>query len=451
MKNIFIVIITFFISNNMAAQVIPRDVIAIPGTHSTSYDWHPQINAMKNIGEYEIREVFSPSLWNWQATIPVNVVNTDSMVNVQNHNFTNVLGIGHDVGGLTVRGLMETNPDVSGALLVGTPNRGSSFFREIIFSDNNGLSNMEKWLNNLEQWKGDIECPDCDKTKALKDLIERIKKEEYAKGAINDPNGYYNTLPAISGPVGIIWGNSGEQTLGDLLGSTGGSSSESFIDIEGCADRLKSIREASIEQEEFIDRLDLVTSVFTSVTNFFKIQVKKKDEKGEPLGLGTILTNVSSFITSITNTIKQTIINSSDITTKNKELLLCELANQRLESEWRLRIIGGNSEVGFEEVINPNYNAALCQQYSYQCEFNTQDPAHSTYCYNVQLYCHNTQQIIVTEPTDLVFTKTEQTYPGVEAKMILANHYQEQQYAKYKTTYDHFFQNSHDELYIPKK
>lgn len=450
MKNILILIKAIFISKNSDAQVIPRDVLAIPGTFSTSYDWHPQINAMKNFGGYEIREVFSPSLWNWQATIPVNVINSDNMVNAPNHNFSGVLGIGHDVGGLTVRGLMQSNTNVTGALLVGTPNRGSSFFREIIFSDNNGLSNMEKWLNNLEQWKGEIECPDCDKTKALKDLIERIKKEEYAKGAINDPNGYYNTLPAISGPAGIIWGNSGDQTLGDLLGSTGGSTSQSFLDIEGCADRLKSIREASLEQEEFIDKLDMVTSVFSSVISFFKIQVQIKGEDGKPMSIDKILTSVSTFITSITNTIKQTIINSSELADDRKELLLCELANQRLEAEWRLRVIGGNSEVSFEEVINPNYNDALCQQYSFQCEFNTQDPAHSTYCYYADMYCHGTQQIIVTEPTDLIFTKTEQTYPGIEDWEIEANHYQEQQYVQHKVAYDHFFQKSHDELYIPK-
>lgn len=410
--------------NNINSQIQPRDVLAVPGTYSSSYDWHPEINLMRNSDDYQIRDVFSPSLFDWNATIPGNVSNLNNMVNHPNHNFDNVLGLGHDVGGLALRGLKQTNTKVTGLILVGTPNRGSNLLRDLQ-SPPGEISKFEKWVTDLDSWKGGVECKDCDKTKKLIEFVKAFKAEKYGEGAINDPNGYYNSLPAPDpNSTAIIWGNAGNQSLATFLGSMGGINPSSFIDLEGCAKRLKQIREAKLKEKKLQQRIDRITGFFSLFTNFFSLKLKDSTKT-----LPNIITEVGGFITSSAELLLKDIKASTEINQEEKDILICELANQRLEAEWRLRVIGGTSKLKKTYVNGPQYNAQLCQTYSYQCQYNQNSPAGSTYCYYASIYCPQTVLTLVTEPTDLVFTKTEQTHPSVGKEFeILANHFREQAY-----------------------
>ncbi len=435
MKHIIILsTILIGISIDIFSQ-IPRDVLAVPGTYSSSYDWHPEIDVMKNTDKYLIREAFSKikdangnyPYFDWKATIAENVNKLNFTVNNPVHNYTNVLGLGHDVGGLALRGLKEINSKVTGIILVGTPNRGSNLLRDLQ-SPEGDSSKIEKWLALLNSWKGGVECKDCDKTKHLIDFVRAFKNENYGKGAINDPNSYYNTLPNPDpNTTAIIWGNAGEQKLGTFLGSMGGINPSSFVDLEGCAKKLKEIREAHLKEKKLQQKIDRITGFFSIFTSFFSVTAKDTTNT-----IASIITKVGNFITTTTDVILKDIKTSKEINEEERNILICEIANQRLEAEWKLRVIGGTSQLKKSLVNGPNYNAQLCQEYSYQCQYNQNSPAGQTYCYYASLYCQQTINTLVADPTDLVFTKTEQTHPSVPAnktfELINVNHFQEQAY-----------------------
>ena len=421
---------------NINSQIQPRDVLAVPGTFSSSYDWHPEINLMRNSDGYLIRDVFSPSLFDWNATISGNVSNLNNMVDHPNHNYANVLGLGHDVGGLALRGLKQVNPKVTGLILVGTPNRGSNLLRDLQ-SPPGVNSNFEDWLKTLDAWKGGVECKDCDKTKKLIEFVKAFKAEKYGEGAINDANAYYNSLPAPDpNSTAIIWGNAGNQTIGTFLGSMDGINPASFIDLEECARRVKAIKEAKIKEKKWDQKLDRVVGFFTLFTNFFSLNLK--DPK---LGVDGLITKVAKFITDGIKLVLDDIKNSKALSQEEKDLFICDFANQRLEAEWKLRIIGGTTKVITTYVNGPQYDPQKCQLYQPMSQWNTSHPNHASYCYYASLYCTNTVLTFVTEPTDLVFTKTEQTHPSVTNNWELrnTNHFQEQAYNNNKSALQYIF------------
>lgn len=461
---IYLLVLFTTFSTAQIEQVKPRDIIAIKGSAASSYDWHPEINKMKALDNYKVRDAFSNMFYNLNGTVPENVENTDDMVNEttgvpSNYNYNEVMAWGHDVGGLVARGLRNENPKVNTLLLTGTPNQGSNLLRDIIGSlPNSTQIPLETWLDNLKDWKGDAKCPDCDKPQKMIDFIKRLKQNsKFLAGGQNDPLAYYQFLPNPDPATTIVlWGKASQQRLGDFLGSMGGISEESFVDIEGCANRLKAIRQAKLENLKLISQIDNVSNFFTFIKNFlFKLLNPAKDKEGK-----TIVPSVTSIVKFLIDEIKRKseelitqIKENEAIDKETKDLLLCELTNQRMEAEWLHRIMSGTGQITITYVPNPTNDASKCTFYDYQCQYNSQHPNHASFCYYADLYCPDKVFGIVTEDNDLVYTRTEQNLPipvKYTGKMDNTNHFQEQQWSRIKPHVDPYFLNKLDPFHIPK-
>lgn len=458
------------VANIISAQIEPikpRDIIAIRGSAATSYDWHPEINKMRTIDRYHVRDAFSNIFYNLNAAVPVNVQNTDDMVNEttgvpSNFNYNEVMAWGHDVGGLVARGLRIENQKVNTLLLTGTPNRGSNLLRDIISnqSTNSTLVPLETWMEDLQKWKGDdVKCPDCDKPQRILDFIERLKdNSDFLQGGQNDPLGYYQFLPDPDPSTTIVlWGQANQQKLGDFLGSMGGISNSSFLDLEGCSRRLKIIRQAKLDNLKLIRQIDQVNGFFGTIKNFLQFTLLKPEKDKDGKITWPSLTNILSKLidqiktesTKLIDNIKQDEV----IQKETRDLLLCELANQRMEAEWLHRIMSGTGQLTTTYVPNPTNDPVKCTYYQNQCQYNSQHPNHASFCYYADLYCPDVYFGIVTEENDLMYTRTEQTLSSnvkYTGKMDNTNHFQEQQWERIKPHVDPYFLNKLDPFHIPK-
>lgn len=437
-KLIAITAVSLFLCHTIMAQP-ERDVLAVQGAPGNSFDWEPEINAMRSAPHnYRIRSVFSILYFSNQNTVPINVVELDRTIKFPLHSgpsYANVLGLGHDTGGLAIRGLKETNSDVTGQILVGTPNRGSNFLRELNSDNASELSPIENFVKNIDEWKGGVDCPECNKTELLLEYLDRIKDQPYSFGAINDPNSYYNLLPEVDhSTTAVIWGNAEGQTIGDLLGSTGGVQYSSNVDLQGCADRLREYAESDIALEEEIRIINSTLGILPSLLELIGGIVDRGHGDGgnvNPFDPRTLWELASELIKSNTETLIADIRARHDIDRDIQDLMICELANQRLEAEWIIKVMGEPTGVQQETIENPNYDAALCTFNTYNCQYNQYHPDHATFCLNQELYCHETVYIWVFEENDLVYTKTEQTIPNsLNEYRIWANHLQEQQWQR---------------------
>ncbi len=113
MKNIILIVAFFIIQQGLYGQIVPRDILAAQGAPGNSYNWNPEINNMKADG-YQIRPAFSIDYFSQSVTIAENVTKFDAGINLPIHNYTNVLGLGHDTGGLAIRGLKAQNDKITG-------------------------------------------------------------------------------------------------------------------------------------------------------------------------------------------------------------------------------------------------------------------------------------------------------------------------------------------------
>jgi len=419
-------------------QAQERNVLGVPGVEHMSDDWHPHFNEMRQQGNYHINEVFSQQWFSTQSTIPINVGNLDLTVKNPVHSYVDVLGIGHDVGGLALRGLTETNNQIDAQILVGTPNRGSNFLRAVNYNQT-GPSNIEKWLQNIARFQGDVECPECGKREMLLEFVERIKGQPYSLGAINDPNGYYSTLARPDEDLtAVIWGDAEGQTLGDFLSA---STFASPIPFRECREELVAIKQAEIRNKELGLVIDQINGGFFGILKKIFKTIKDIIEDPEGTLIGAI-ESVWQVVDSTSETIKSQIEKLEDITDERRNLLLCELVNQRIEAEWVLTIMQGGSELAEQVIEGPDYDPELCEHYTYQCQYNTYHPNHASFCYFAEVHCAQTVIELVPEVNDLVYTRTEQTIEAWPIDMqfrIEANHFQEQLYSYNRVPIDILF------------
>jgi len=448
MKNLIIITACFFLCHILVAQPTPpKDVLAVQGAPGNSYDWQPEINVMRNNG-YLIRDVFSTIYFSTSNTVPVNVTALDETVKIPYHNYSNVLGMGHDAGGLAIRGLRQDNDDITGQILVGTPNRGSNFLRELNNNEVGDLSSIENFVNIIDEWKGGVECPDCNKSELLLEYLDGIKNEPYSFGAVNDPNAYYNLLPEVDhSTTAVIWGNAEGQTLGHFLGSRGGIQYSSNADLQDCADRLRDYAESDIALEEEILLINETRSFFA---RFLNILGAGKDPE---FSISSIIAAIAENIETKAQELIAEIRAEHEIDQQIKDLMICELANQRLEAEWIVKVQGEPSGLVPVEVENPNYDEGLCTSNTYNCQYNQYHPDHATFCLNQELYCHETIYQLQYEENDFVYTRTEQTIPNsLNEYRIWANHLQEQQWERNKVPLMELFNGDRGPAFeVPKQ
>ncbi len=452
-KILYIFLLIPFLINSGYAQghtcngdFTPRNILTVPGAPGNSFRWSPSIMDMKNStsGNYFINDITDSNIFSRKERIPVGITQLQSNINLPIlESPTNILGLGHDVGGLALRGLSESDSRITGQIIVGTPNQGSELLRDLYTEiDVNGNPLIFAFFDDLDRFRGDAKCEDCDKIGALRDQINGLRNSPYGAEGVRNPSSYYNSLsdPDPS-TTAVIWGNAGEQTLSDLLGSRSSIFQSSSIDLESCASTLKAKRESELTSRVVANQINCVTGFGGVITSVVKGIKSFLGEEGIPFTISNAANAIKTIIDTRSEAIKNKIKESKDIDEETRRLLICELANQRLEVEWRIRVSGTNGTFLDIETDNPNYNQELCEEASYNCQYNTQHPNHEAFCITANLYCHDVMTIFRFEESDLVYTKSEQlidNFSGFIAE-VAANHYDEQDYNVIQDPIDFLF------------
>jgi hypothetical protein len=414
-----------------------RQILGMPGPPSTSNLWDSYINQLGSLPPpaYKVEPLFDLGVYSYNSTINTNVNNWINALNVyesQGKNVENVLGLGHDVGGLVLRGL--SNDDrITANILIGVPNRGSNILKEIILND---ASELNDYIAKLVAARGGVVCDDCSKVTLLDRMIKEMQvNENLLKGGATAPlTGYYNNAPIHENTV-VIWGNAGNGGIHSLLGS---NSFLGNVDLVACQKNKKAIWMKETRKLERLRVISRITGIVNIVSSLFSITVPIKDENGKVTGNQIDPLKGFSTILSIANGIKADMEATSRIRDEIRKQLICDIFDNALEAAWKLTIADGKVE-WFTTPPNPIECEKWWEMYP-QGVVNTPctdpDPRvceYDIYCpscwdeYN--LYCNGTQYSQL-EPSDLLYTRTEQTIEGHQPTYeIFAAHGQEQSWS----------------------
>ncbi|RMG88373.1 MAG: hypothetical protein D6714_00845 [Bacteroidetes bacterium] len=335
---------------------------------------------------------------------------------LSNTSFENILGIGHDYGGLVLRGMADGSNALTAVILDGVPNQGSNAIRFAIESEGTaGLSKAQAVIKGVQAIKGGDDCSDCQLVETFETWINELKANEAVFSQMT-PNSdviqtLNQTLPTV--PYVILYGTKESFSITSLMSSfffpnTGDDDHFTRCYLETLQRERQDAKDAIV-----LETIDNTLGFFAGTLNLFK----------EILENGGALTGITEHIlskkTEITDQIRA-------IQEKEKELariLRCELANQLLATEWQLALTE-NGPFLTEIVENvPTYNECLAQ-----CEAEGWE--------DFALYfecipnCQNnvtTVEVLVLQENDGLLTQSEQLLEGAVAAYHLenSNHFQE--------------------------
>jgi hypothetical protein len=346
-----------------------RNVLAVPGAYPTSFLLDRYVNTLSNtppIGPgFKIEPIFDLGVYVRESGLEDNIKRLDLMPqDFPNFNFDNILGIGHDVGGLALRG--TTNLKITGKILINVPNNGSGLMQSFFYPTSKQKEPMS-WIDDLERMSDYEECGYCDKIENIKKYIENILlSEPMLKPASNVPDEYVRSLtkPDPSNTA-VIWSNANGLTLSDLLGRNNGLGP---VDLQACAE-------------------DGIASSFGRIAHDFLMNA----------------INGIAGINEISISERINRINGADRNTRKN--IMCRLSDKKLESDWRLRIV--QDKVTYISETNSSSCESLNKETFKALVSNFLTPNEADVLYFT--YCEPTYSISVIEPTSLLYSKSEQT------------------------------------------
>lgn len=398
-----------------------RNILWLGGIGATSTNWAKFIQSADNQG-YDFNAI---STWNYAPHL--NSVNTSSgQMNgeLNNGNYTNVLGIGHDGGGIVLRQMAnEPNTNLTAIILDGVPNQGSKALEAIL--PHNGISEIDKIIEKLLHFKSNANgCNACGLLSVSQGFFAEIKsfEERYREFLPSSP--LISNLGTPSIPYAIIWGNESDDalTLDRLLGSRSNQAINSGLDT----DYIECFRDEIEDRRQAINaaNLDGLVNSLSGLANSIGKFLKKDSTRA------TALEGVGTTINSIYGAIKS----ERERNRALAELLECELIHQALNAYWNL-IVSDSYEPHYVYIEVPANCEELCA--------DEPDAQVAAWCYYDCLLYGTTEQIVIEyqqyKKHDGLYSEVEQSLSGAaktyEAKGM--NHFQEQ-YWEYMQVRDHF-------------
>ncbi len=422
-----------------------RFLMAIDGAGSLSHDWFNFLNVLRFQKGYKFSNLNDIFTYPYSSPISNGATYISNRINNPPNGLmdvNNVLGIGHDIGGLALRGAQVMNSDLSALILVGTPNNGSSLLRDLLRPQNSW--DFEEWLNSLERFKGKIDCPDCDKITSMRTLLKKLATQALplSGAAKGDNRGYYNGLQ-IPTNTAVLWGNAGINDLNQFIGAAAGPTSSSSIDLAACARREKTVNQILLKNAYLEKKIKTVTGFWSNITKYVDGIIKAGTKPWE------LAKTIGDFISSSSEQALEAIKLQEGISELEREALICSLTDSRLESEWRLRI--ASNELSAANVPNPNFSPSECQYWTNQYSIL---PAayHFMIDMRIEIYCPEYEVTFHVEPHDLVYTRSEQVIPEIDLTYeIKANHFQEQDWGFNGSVLEPLFNGSQGAAFkIPK-
>ena len=387
-----------------------RDVLGVPGAGPTTLDFSTYLNGLKNVPPigpgYKIRDIFSLNLYKLDNSLPENAKSLNTTIDFPGQNNNNILGLGHDVGGLALRGC--ANSKITGLILINVPNNGSGLMQSFFYPKAHQKTPFV-WLDDIEGIADFEDCGYCRKMKNIRSFVESIMASEpMLKPASNVLNEYVLSLTKPN-PINtaVVWSNANGLTLNDLIGRNNGLGQ---IDLQACAEDGIASSFGSLAH-------DFLRNAINGIVGINKISISERINR----------------------------INEAD--SKTRKNMMCRFSDKKLESDWRLRIV--QDKVSY--VTKPN--SSSCESLDKEAftalasNFLTPDEADVLYF----TYCEPTYSISVIEPTSLIYSKSEQTL-GSEyvTKEFKGTHYDPIFIGNYPFLLD-FYDGNYGEAYrLPK-
>jgi len=439
MKNSFNIIIlgvfisfTLLLNGRAIAQNSPpgdpaRNTMWLDGLGATSLGWEEtprdleifyNWDVINIISQYELPEsVYQPELGTFDAA---------DYLEGNLEDYDNILGVGHDIGGLVLRAMSDGSNNISAIVLCGVPNNGSKGIEMAIESTGiDGKSEAQRLIEGIEAIRDGYECEaGCSLVSLFESWIDELEDNEDIYSEMLPNSEVINTLsqeenlPQI--PHAVFWGSMNEFSLTSFLSSLylPNISEEA---ITNCyVDAINAWKdEVNDEREEEV--WDSIFGLFNSIKNGIK---NLGGENGNPL----------AAIAGLVSDVGQEVINWLNANEERDEelerILRCETANQYLAISWEVELMKAGSVEYVEEQIGWNNGIYPCSIF---CEETVGLDDFTEYRSCVLDCINNTpstpiyQNVLVTEPNDGLLNKNEQLLDGEAFRYHLwnTNHFQE--------------------------
>jgi len=421
-----LILLTAFCIADLNAQ--NRDALWLNGIGATSASWDNAKTAATQTEGYNLNNISTFSYAPHQNSVASSATQMNSEISVYN----NVLGIGHDGGGIILRQMAkDPQSKLSAIILDGVPNQGSKTLKKML--PENGVNQMTAFINEINAFKtGAQSCQACQAITAFSDWVNSVNafEERYREYTPESP--VMSNLGTPSIPYAVIWGNEDEPDgliLTRLLGSRANlvidGKDNGYLECfrDEINDRLQDLNNQTVAAQ--------ATAVLGTASAINKLQSAVTIEDG---GIKIDVTKLAESYIGVLTAIQNYITAIKKIDLQLGELLECELVHQALNLRWNLLVSGEFTAVPVEVQVP---NAVCCDE----CYSET-DPQIQGYCFSVCFdgppvpnspgfcYQYNPQTVYyaVQTPHDGLLTRDEQQLAGAvntyEAKKT--NHFQEQ-------------------------
>ena len=401
-----------------------RNTLWLDGLSTTSLGWGNTPNQLKDLENYDLFNVIS--LQGLPASVyqPQNgVFGAGDILSGNIGGYDNIIGFGHDYGGLVLRRMANGNNTLSAMVLNGVPNLGSNGISFAIESTGtNGLSEAQRIINGVQAIKSGENCEGCQLVETFEAWVNELKANEAIfsqmlpnSDVIHGLNQAQN-MPQI--PFVVFYGTKEDLSISSLMSSW-------YFPNTGDADYFSKCYTEELERQRANAEDVFTQNTINSTLGFFGGAIKfigaiVKDSVPSP---ATVLTSISNFIASQ----KEVILNDiRAVKAKDEELariLRCEIANQLLATEWQLAL-AANGSFDTEEV---EYVPTYSECYDYCESEGWEDFYFDFFCMPNCLNSTFTETVYVTDSNDGLLLQGEQLLGGAEKTYHLyeTNHFQE--------------------------
>lgn len=448
-------------------QYDERNTLWLNGPSSLSFPWDGLKSYLKNQAGYNFRDragglyLFSTATGPNAPHIPTSQhlfspedIGGFFASNIQDPGIDNILGIGHDLGGLWLRAMAKDNPRIRALILDGVPNQGSGMLKILLTPTVSGsqITEIQTLIDRSKEIMDRNNCSgsDCGIVDGLESMVNNLViVKPYYESAFPDHPFITDATP-LDIPVLVLWGNVKELSLAELITAQAFNTTSNAY--QGCLDNQLAVLQQTVDDAEskaLIGNVKNFLSFLTSVLKggFDPVSDPAPDEGFRVFDAVFKLASpadwISTLYTSVSSFFSARMVEVDKIAEANKnlaELLRCRLANDLLIAEWEFAIvsISGDYDLQSTTVTRP-YGEDEFDDCAFECgvdeAFGDDElgPGESCddYCDRVLggtgLGSYGTTYILIPNNHDGILTEQEMQYDGAMASIELpdVNHISE--------------------------
>lgn len=408
-----------------------RNTLWLDGLSTTSKGWDETPRDLKNIYDYDLFNIISLDGLPGSVYQP-GLGTFDAADELASHlgDYENVLGIGHDFGGLVLRDMADGTNNLSAIVLCGVPNQGSKAIEMAIQpTDTDGVTEVQDIIDGIETLTNGYECENScdiislfsswtDELKDNEDIFSEMLPGDAPGGDVIHKLNQEANLPQI--PHAVFWGSVEEFSLTSFLNSIYFPTSDDDRITQCYVDNLNAWKE-EISDERRRERWDAAFGLFNDIKGGIRDL--------NPEGITDPFSAISSFAEGLVGSVKEWLFANDEFDDEMERVFRCETANQLLAINWQLNLMEAGSVETEEVLVGQEYSTNCpedCAQtvgYSdwtayRQCILDCRENANQSPVY---------QTVYITEENDGLLNKSEQLLAGeaFEYHLFETDHFQE--------------------------